>query len=58
MRTPSEGAKSWAEEQFGQAQLGDVRRTRRLVHSAACILEHPAGSLPAKFADPADLDAF
>jgi hypothetical protein len=58
MRTPSTGAVAWAEEQFGQAALGDARRTRRLVHSAACILEHPAGSLPAKFADPADLDGF
>jgi hypothetical protein len=58
MRTPSDFALGWAREQFGDAALGDARRTRRLVHSAACILEHPAGSLPAKFADPADLDAF
>ena len=58
MRTPSDSAVAWAQEQFGQADLGDARRTRRLVHSAACIVEHPAGSLPAKFADPADLDAF
>src|SRR5205085_9553856 len=58
MRTPSAGAVEWATDPFGQAALGDQRRNRRLVHSAACILEHPAGSLPAKFADPADLDGF
>lgn len=58
MRTPSDRAMAWATDQFGQAALGDARRTKRLVHSAACILEHPGGSLPAKFQDPADLDAF
>jgi hypothetical protein len=42
-------AARWAEQQFGTAQLGDARRTRRLVHSAARIAERPAGSLPAKF---------
>jgi hypothetical protein len=49
---------AWAEDQFGKADLGDLRLSKRLVHSAACILEHPSGSLPAKFADPADLDGF
>jgi len=58
MRKPSSSAVAWAEDQFGQAALGDARRAKRLVHSAACLLEHPGGSLPAKFSDPADLDAF
>ncbi len=32
---------AWAEQQFGKAQLGDPRRTRRLVQSAARIAAHP-----------------
>ena len=58
MRTPSNSVLSWATEQFGQAALGDTRRTQRLVHSAACLLEHPSGTLPAKFQHPADLEGF
>jgi hypothetical protein len=50
-------AKSWAEEQFGQCDLGDKRRTRRLVSLAAEVLCHPAGSLPEQTADMADLKA-
>jgi len=34
----------WAEQQFGTAQLGDRRRTRRLVHSAMKIALHPQKS--------------
>lgn len=34
-------ARKWAEVNFGPAQLGDRRRTRRLVHSTAKIAEHP-----------------
>jgi Transposase DNA-binding len=33
--------RSWAEQTFGSAELGDVRRTRRLVGSAAKIAAHP-----------------
>jgi hypothetical protein len=32
---------NWAEQQFGTAQLGDERRTRRLVHCAMTIAQHP-----------------
>lgn len=39
-------AMHWAQETFGEAQLGDVRRTRRLVRLAAQMLEDPEGSLP------------
>ena len=38
----------FAEAHFGAAQLGDRWRTRRLVHAAHRILEHPQGSLPDK----------
>ena len=36
----------WAQEQFGNAKLGDVRRTRRAVKLAAQMAAHPAGSIP------------
>src|SRR4051794_38701594 len=42
---------------FGAAQLGDVRRTRRLVQAADVVARHPAGTLPQKFHDPDELDA-
>lgn len=38
----------WAEAMFGNAALGDQRRTRRLVHTAVRIAEQPEGSLPSK----------
>jgi hypothetical protein len=53
--TPRNG---FAQEHFGTAQLGDKRRVKRLVKSAEQILQHPGGTLPDKFANPADLDAF
>lgn len=37
---------AWAEASFGQADLGDRRRTRRAVLLAASMLRHPAASLP------------
>ena len=40
---------AWAEQQFGQVALGDVRRTRRLVGSAAHIAHHPEHSFPQIF---------
>jgi hypothetical protein len=33
----------WAQEQFGHAELGDLRRTRRLVQVAAEVVERPSG---------------
>jgi Transposase DNA-binding len=57
-RIPSERSRDWARENFGTADLGDARRTARLIHSAACRHEHPSGSLPAKFHDPASLEGY
>jgi hypothetical protein len=37
---------AWAQETFGAAELGDPRRTRRLVRVAAQIAADPQGSLP------------
>jgi hypothetical protein len=38
-------AQRWAEEEFGQARLGDVRRTRRLVLLGAELARQPAGTV-------------
>ena len=37
---------AWAQETFGAAQLGDPRRSKRLVRVAACMAADPQGSLP------------
>src|ERR1051325_6930809 len=47
----------WAEEHFGTVDLGDRRRTRRLVQSAARIAQHPEKSFPQIF-DWNDLRGF
>ncbi len=41
-----DGNESWAAREFGQAQLGDARRTRRLVQLAEQRGRQPAASLP------------
>lgn len=41
--------RSWAEHTFGSADLGDRRRTRRLVAAAALIATHPEKSFPQIF---------
>jgi hypothetical protein len=43
---------------FGQAELGDARRTTRLVSIFDQMRRHPGGTLPDKLAAPADLRAF
>ena len=43
---------------FGEARLGHVGRTRRLVLAADALIRHPGGTLPQKFHEPAALDAF
>jgi hypothetical protein len=48
---------SFGETYFGEADLGDPRRTRRLVKVADQLLAHPGGTLPTKLQSPADLDA-
>jgi hypothetical protein len=50
-------AQVWAEEQFGQCDLKDKRRTQRLIQVAAGALCHPAGSLPEQAADTGALKA-
>ena len=43
---------------FAHAQLGDKRRTTRLVKTFDLMQRHPGGMLPDKLANPADLRAF
>ena len=40
---------------FGHAQLGDTRRTERLVAAFDQLCRHPGGTLPDKLSAPADL---
>jgi Transposase DNA-binding len=49
---------SFGERNFGQAQLGDKRRTQRLVTLVDTMCRHPGGTLPDKFNHPPDLRAF
>ncbi len=37
---------TWANQQFGTCDLGDVRRTARAVKMAAQFAAHPSGSTP------------
>jgi hypothetical protein len=48
---------TWAEEEFGAAELGDVRRTARLVELARVLGAQPHASLPQAADDPARLKA-
>ena len=41
--------RTWAKANFSGAQLGDKRRTRRLIDSAERLAQQPQGSLPAHF---------
>jgi hypothetical protein len=49
---------SFGERNFGQVQLGDKRRTHRLVTLVDTMCRHPGGTLPDKFNHPPDLRAF
>jgi hypothetical protein len=48
---------SWAEDEFGEADLGDVRRTARLVQLATVLGAQPSASLPHATDDLATLKA-
>jgi hypothetical protein len=57
MDDQTRGLIGFGEEHFGAAELGDVRRTRRLVQLADAMVKHPGGTLPDKLNDPASLKA-
>ena len=48
---------SWAEEEFAAADLGDARRTKRLIALADTFARRPSASLPQAAQDPAMLKA-
>ena len=47
----------WAEAQFGPAELGDTRRTRRLVRLAVQMAANSSGSIPQQTGNAADMRA-
>jgi hypothetical protein len=47
----------WAQQQFSRCQLGDQRRTRRLVRLAEQVVSHPSGGFPEQTETWADLKA-
>lgn len=49
MHTTLMRAMDWAQNEFGGAELGDVRRSRRLAQVAAALAENPRGTLPQSF---------
>ena len=49
---------SFGERTFSGIDLGDQRRTARLIQAADEMCRHPGGTLPDKFPKPADLRAF
>lgn len=51
-------AESFGEVNFGKADLGDVRRTKRLVALVDLMVRRPGGTLPQKLPNPKDLRAF
>jgi hypothetical protein len=51
-------AESFGQRNFGQAQLGNISRTRRLVQLVDQMCRHPGGTLPDKFNHPPELRAF
>ena len=56
MKTGRAEAKRWAREQFADAELGDARRTSRLVRMVAGAVERPSGRLSEVYAGK-ELDA-
>ena len=57
MSTVALDVNQWAQEQFGECELGDVRRTKRLVHYAAQAAANPDGSTPQQTETWADCKA-
>lgn len=47
----------WAAYEFAEADLGDARRTQRLIDLAETVGQRPSASLPEACGDPATLKA-
>ena len=52
-----QSAQRWAQETFGHSQLGDARRTRRMVQMMAAAGGRPDGRISAVFRTPAERQA-
>jgi len=48
---------SWAVTEFAEAELGDARRTQRLIRMATVLAQQPMASLPEACGSPAELKA-
>jgi hypothetical protein len=48
---------AWAKQQFGDANLGDLRLERRLVHVASSLAAKPCGTLPPAMSTYAEMKA-
>lgn len=57
MASDLDGRESLGEALFGSAELGDRRRTERLVMTFDQLRRHPGSTLPNKLASPSDLKA-
>ena len=57
MRANKDAEEDWAQVEFGAAELGDARRTARLVRLAHQLGERPEASLPQALEDDAALKA-
>ena len=57
MHTSTLAPKDWAEAEFGGTELGDLRRSRRLVQMAQALAQRPSGTLPSAMLDWASLKA-
>lgn len=53
-----DGTISFAQANFGQVDLGDKRRTARLVQTVELMCRHPGGTLPDKLGRPPELRGF
>jgi hypothetical protein len=50
--------RSFGEVNFGGLELGDARRTKRLIQLVDVMARHPGGTLPAKLSESHELRAF
>ena len=55
--TTLQPAGQWAQNEFAFAELGDPRRSKRLVNIATKLAANPGGTLPQAFPDWAELKA-
>jgi len=51
------GEENWAVREFAEAELGDARRTQRVITVATQLAQHPGASLPEACGNRAALKA-